>query len=126
MTTSPVRIDKWLWCVRLFKTRSRATDSCKSGKVKLEGKTIKPSHEVKTGEVYTINSDHLVRTIRVKELLHNRISAKLVPDFLDDLTPKEEFQKFDEIRSGKQGIRPYGYGRPTKKDRRDLENFKEF
>jgi ribosome-associated heat shock protein Hsp15 len=122
-TETQVRIDKWLWAVRLFKTRSLATDACKSGKVKLEGRTIKPSHEVKTGEVYTFSSNQLTRTVRVKALLQNRVSAKLAPEYLEDLTPAEEYQKLETMKMMRQGIRPAGFGRPTKKDRREMDNF---
>jgi ribosome-associated heat shock protein Hsp15 len=122
---SSVRIDKWLWCVRLFRSRSLATEACRSGKVKSSDRILKPSHEVSIGDVYTILTGHIIRTVRVKALLPARVSAKLVPDFLEDLTPKEEFLKIDERRMMKQGIRPRGFGRPTKKERRDLENFRD-
>jgi ribosome-associated heat shock protein Hsp15 len=121
-----IRIDKWLWSVRLYKTRSLATEACKAGKVKLEGRVIKPSHETRIGEVYLISAGPIQRQIRVKELLQNRISAKLVADYLEDLTSPEEYQKLETLRMVKQGIRPHGYGRPTKKDRRDLQDFQAF
>jgi ribosome-associated heat shock protein Hsp15 len=126
LSETSVRIDKWLWCVRLFKTRSLATDACKSGKVKMHAQPVKPSHEAKPGEIYIISFGPISRTVRVKGLLNNRVAAKLVIDYLEDLTPKEEFMKLEEIRLVKQGIRPRGFGRPTKKDRRDLEDFKDW
>jgi ribosome-associated heat shock protein Hsp15 len=125
-TDHPIRIDKWLWAVRLFKTRSMATEACKAGKIKIEERIIKPAHEAKKGEIYSINAGPIKRLIRVKELLQNRVSAKLAPDYMEDLTPPEEYQKLEDMRMMKQGIRPHGHGRPTKKDRRDLEDFHEF
>jgi len=88
-----VRIDKWLWCVRIYKTRSQATIACKSGKVKVNDSNCKPSHEVKSGEIISISLSALQKTIKVKELLTNRISAKLVENYVEDLTPKEEYEK---------------------------------
>ena len=121
-----VRIDKWLWAVRLFKTRSMAAEACRSGKVKLGECSVKPSHEARIGEIYSVVSAPINRTIRVKAFLHNRVSAKLVPDFLEDLTPLEEYRKLEMMKEMKQGIRPRGYGRPAKKDRRDMEKFRSF
>ena len=121
-----VRIDKWLWAVRIYKTRSQATLACKSGKVKVNGASVKPSHEVKLGEVINVNLSPLHKTIRVTELLSNRVSAKLAPEYVEDLTPKEVY---DELKLRKEvnfEYREHGVGRPTKKMRREIEVLKKY
>ncbi|MCF8298587.1 MAG: RNA-binding S4 domain-containing protein [Saprospiraceae bacterium] len=120
-----VRIDKWLWAVRLFKTRSQATDACKSGKIKIDGKTVKASREVKIGETISFNKDHITRTVKVKELLKNRVGAKLVEIYLEDLTPDEEYNKQKLVNIRNFEFRGRGIGRPTKRDRRDIEKLKD-
>lgn len=119
-----VRVDKWLWSVRLYKTRNQAIDACKAGKVKIDGNTIKPSRTLRVGDILIISSGPLMRTVRVKELLSNRISAKLVLDYLDDLTPKEEYERVQLIKEYNAEKRERGIGRPTKKDRRHIERLK--
>jgi ribosome-associated heat shock protein Hsp15 len=121
-----VRIDKWLWCVRIFKTRSQATIACKSGKVKVNDSNCKPSHEVKSGEIISISLSALQKTIKVKELLTGRVSAKLVEDYLEDLTPKEEYEKQKIKRETGFEYRQRGIGRPTKRERREIENLKRY
>lgn len=125
MAESTVRIDKWLWAVRLFKTRSLAADACRGGKVKYLGQAVKASKEVKTQDVYLIQSGPIVKTVRVTGLLQNRVNAKLAVNFYEDLTPVEEYEKLKLIQDMKQGIRPRGLGRPTKKERRELGGFDE-
>ena len=83
------RIDKWLWCVRLFKTRSMATEACRAGKIKMNGVPIKPSHEAKVGNVYDVSINQLHKTVEVIGFPTNRVAAKLVPEYLNDLTPTE-------------------------------------
>ncbi|MGC8865876.1 MAG: RNA-binding S4 domain-containing protein [Bacteroidales bacterium] len=119
-----VRIDKWLWAVRLFKTRSLATEACKAGKVKIDGQSVKPSREVKVGDVYNINLGSLNKTVEVKACLHNRVSARLVPDYLTDLTPPEEYERQQLIREMNSEKRPKGAGRPTKLERRLIDKLK--
>ena len=119
----PVRIDKWLWCVRLFKTRSQATEACKGGKVKLNGENTKPAREIKAGDVIEFTRGVLRKRIEVKQLLHRRVGAKLVDDYLIDHTPDEEYEKARLQRSMGQARRDPGTGRPTKKDRRDMEKW---
>lgn len=121
-----VRIDKWLWAVRLYKTRSQAADACKAGKIKLEGKPVKASREVHIGDTYTLSLGPLMRIVKVKALLHNRVSAKLVEPYLEDLTPEENYEQLKLIKEMRQGIRPRGLGRPTKKERRSLDDFGAF
>ncbi len=120
-----VRIDKWLWSVRLFKTRSQATEACRSGKVTIEDQTIKPSREVHVGNMIVIRQGPLTKTVEVKELLKSRVGAKLVPDYMVDLTPEEEYTKLQMTREVNFEIRDRGIGRPTKKERRIIERLKK-
>lgn len=119
-----IRIDKYLWAVRLYKTRSIATDACRSGRVKLNGVPVKPSHEIKEGEVYELNIEQMHRTVQVKALLGNRVGAKLVGDYMTDLTPAEEYERIQMARQYSFEQRDRGVGRPTKRDRREIEEFK--
>lgn len=119
-----VRIDKWLWSVRIYKTRNQAIEAIKAGKVKIDGSSLKPSRIVKLGDVISLSIGPLNRTIKVKELLHNRISAKLVPDYLEDLTPVEEYERIQLMKEFNAERRERGLGRPTKKDRRHIDKLK--
>lgn len=119
-----IRIDKYLWAVRLYKTRSIATDACRSGRVKLNGLPVKPSHEISVGEIYELNIEQTHRTVQVKELLANRVGAKLVENYLTDLTPPEEYERIQMARQYSFEHRDRGAGRPTKRDRREIEEFK--
>lgn len=119
-----LRIDKYLWAVRLFKTRSLATEACKSGRVKMNGVPVKASHEVRVGEVYDLVIEQLHKQIEVKALLHNRVSAKLVEESMIDRTPKEEYERIQMVRQYGFEKRDRGVGRPTKRDRREIEGFK--
>ena len=125
-----MRLDKYLWAVRLYKTRSLAADACQCGKVKLsEGvggeRELKPSHEVRTGERYAINLDQLHKEIEVLAIPPNRVGAPLVPGFMIDRTPQEEYERIQMARQYAFERRDRGIGRPTKRDRRDLERFKD-
>lgn len=119
-----VRIDKWLWAVRIFKTRSLASDACRSGKVKILDKAVKPSRELKTGEVISISLAPITKTVRVVALLGHRVSAKLVPLSMEDLTPEAEYQKLKRKNEIDFELRDRGTGRPTKRDRREIEFLK--
>ncbi len=119
-----MRIDKYLWAVRIYKTRSIAIDAIKEGKVKFNGENVKPSREVKPGETYTINIQHIKKTIKVLELLKNRVAAKDVAGFMEDLTPQEEYDK-NKFTQSRFVFRPAGIGRPTKKERRDIDDWFE-
>jgi len=119
-----IRIDKWLWAVRIFKTRSLASEACRSGKVKILDQAVKPSHEVKTGEVIMISLNPVTKTVKVAALTANRVSAKLVPGFMDDLTPEEEYQKLKLMKEMNFEYRERGIGRPTKRERREIEFLK--
>ncbi|MEI7663853.1 MAG: S4 domain-containing protein [Bacteroidota bacterium] len=119
-----VRIDKWLWAVRVFKTRSLASEACRSGKVKILDHVVKPSRELKTGEVIAVSVSPITRTLRVVALSGNRVSAKLVPSLMEDLTPEEEYQKLKRKNEPGFEHRERGLGRPTKRERREIEFLK--
>jgi ribosome-associated heat shock protein Hsp15 len=121
-----VRIDKWLWAVRIFKTRSIATDACKKSKVFINDISVKPSHIVKIGEVIAVKQPFITRTFKVLGMLEKRVSAKLAKDFVEETTPVEEFDKLKAIRNNPLAFRERGSGRPTKKDRRKIERLKKF
>ena len=116
-----VRIDKWLWAVRIFKTRGLACDACKAGKVKIEDNAVKPSRDVKIGEIITVQIGPLKKTIMVLAALENRVSAKLAVGFVQDMTPEEEYKKLELMRDSVFIRRDRGAGRPTKKERRDIQ-----
>jgi len=118
-----VRIDKWLWAVRIFKTRSLATDACRNGKISINGQLVKASREVKPEDEISIRQQQMTKTVKVTALLEKRVSAKLVAQFMEDLTPASEYEKVETIRAVSFIYRPKGQGRPTKKDRRDIEKF---
>jgi len=120
-----LRIDKWLWSVRVYKTRSQAADACKKGRIKLQDKEVKASHEVKIGEIFTIRLDKYTKTLKVIDLLKNRVGAKMLSGYIQDLTPTEEYEKLKLINDIKIEQREHGSGRPTKKDRRDIDKVKE-
>jgi ribosome-associated heat shock protein Hsp15 len=120
-----IRIDKWLWEVRLFKTRSMATDACNKGHVLADGLPVKPSRHVKPGDVYKIRRVPIYRTYQVLGMPKSRVGAPEVQNYLADITPPEEL-KLLEMQKDMQWIsRDRGTGRPTKKERRDLNNFFE-
>ena len=119
-----LRIDKYLWAVRVYKTRSIATDACRNGRVKVNSQAVKPSHEVKIDEEISINLHTFTKTLKVTALLQNRVSAALAPNYMQDLTPPEEYDKQKLRHEMNQEFRPRGTGRPTKKERRMIEILK--
>jgi len=119
-----VRIDKWLWAVRIFKTRSQATEACRKGRVKINNKETKPGHSVRTGDVITVHKDNIDYTFRVKGLIAKRVSAPLAAENREDLTPPEELEKKKIIHNRSFVFRPKGLGRPTKKERRMLDRLR--
>ena len=121
----PIRIDKWLWAARLFKTRSLAADAIKGGKVKIDGNPVKPSREVKEGDVIQVQIEQLHKVVEVKTVIKNRVSAKQVPEVYNDLTPKEEYERIEFMHAYKAEWRDRGAGRPTKKERRMIEKMKD-
>jgi ribosome-associated heat shock protein Hsp15 len=118
-----VRIDKWLWAVRLFKSRSLATDACNAGHVKVGDKNVKPSRDVRAGEEINVLAGRIRRTVKVLALPAQRVGAKLVGQFLEDMTPAEEYARARNEASHAPLHFPRGFGRPTKKQRRQLEEF---
>ena len=116
-----VRIDKFLWSIRAFKTRSEATDACNGGKIRLNGGDVKPSKLVHRGDEIVVRKPPVTYTYKVKELVDKRQGAKLVSDFVENLTPEEELQKLHAPVETFFLKRDRGPGRPTKKDRRQME-----
>lgn len=119
-----IRIDKWLWAARLFKTRALAVDACKGGKVKINDADVKPSREVKEDEIIHVRIDQLHKVVKVKTLVKNRVSPKQVPEVYDDITPAEEYERIEMMRAYKSEYRDRGAGRPTKKERRIIDKIK--
>jgi ribosome-associated heat shock protein Hsp15 len=119
-----LRIDKYLWAARIYKTRSLATEACNGNKVKIGGNSIKPSRNVKVGEIFTVTQRYITRTYKVLALLEKRVSAKIVSQFIEDLTPQEEIDKLKMERFTSYIQRYKGTGRPTKKERRLMDKYK--
>jgi ribosome-associated heat shock protein Hsp15 len=119
-----IRIDKWLWAVRLFKTRSQATEACKSGNVRIGGQIVKASREVKPGDEIEIHLKPVSKKVMVAGLIGHRIGPGLVSDYMVDLTPEEEYQKLKMMKELHFEYRDRGLGRPTKLQRREIESLK--
>ena len=120
-----VRVDKWLWAVRVFKTRSIATEACKKGRVSFGGGPIKPSRTSRGGEVITGREPPSEYSFRVLQLLASRVGAKRVAEFMENVTPQAQYELLELQRVSGFVDRAKGLGRPTKKDRRDLDQFAE-
>ena len=120
-----MRIDKYLWCVRYFKTISIATQACKKGSVKIDKTSVKPARDVYPGDVIVVRKDQVHYTLQVLDLPPSRLGAKLVDQYRKDITPKEAFSNKELLQYAKDYYRKKGTGRPSKKDRRDLEDFTE-
>ena len=118
-----MRIDKYLWCIRVYKTRSVATEEVKNGKVSIDEQPVKPSRDVKLGDTLVVKRHGFVQSFLVLDVPKSRVAAKLVPTFATETTPKEEFDKRDFLQLARNAGRERGLGRPTKKDRRDLDDF---
>lgn len=118
-----VRIDKWLWAVRIYKTRSQSTESCRKGHVSIGNLPVKPSRSIHIGEVVKVRKSPVVRSFRVLDLAEKRMSAKLTEDYLEDVTPPEELEIQEMQKNMRWLSRDPGTGRPTKKDRRELDDF---
>ena len=117
------RIDKYLWAVRLFKTRSLAAKMVKEGKVLLDGEKVKTAKDLKVGDVFSIKKNTATFSYQVVELLERRVGAKLVDQYLKDITPEEEIEKFKQYQLAQREYRDLGFGKPTKKDRRNIRKF---
>lgn len=122
-----VRIDKWLWAVRIFKTRSVATDACKKGRVTVGDNVapVKPSRLLEVGDVVHVRKSPVTHTFRVKALTQNRLGAKLVPDYAENITPQEQYDLLEVVKISGFIDRQKGLGRPTKREGRDLARFTE-
>ena len=119
------RIDKWLWAMRVFKTRSIATEACKKGRVMMGGNGVKPSKVIKIGDIIDVKKPPVTYTFRVLKLSNNRLGAKLVPDYLENITPASQYEILEMARISGFVDRRKGLGRPTKKESRDLSRFAE-
>lgn len=120
-----MRVDKYLWCIRYFKTRSIATKACKDNKVRVNGELIKPSKEVYATDKIMVRKNQINYELVVLDTPDSRLGAKLVDIYRKDITPKEALQKLDLLKYSKDHYRKRGTGRPTKKDRRDIEDWHE-
>ena len=114
------RLDKWLWCVRVFKTRPLATEACRAGKVLIGELEAKPGRDIHVGETVTVRIGALTRTLKVVGLPRSRVAAKQLPEFLQDLTPPAEYERAKQAGIEHMLARERGKGRPTKKDRREM------
>lgn len=118
------RIDKYLFAMRIYKTRSIAADACKKGRVKMDGRELKPSKSFHIGDVFSVRKGPITYTYKILQLSENRLGAKLVPDYMQDITTPDQLEILALARlSTASGTRDRGTGRPTKKDRRDIETF---
>ena len=120
-----MRIDKYLWCTRYFKTRSIATEACKKGHIKINETKVKPSKDVFAGENVIIRKNQVNYQIEVLDIPKNRVGAKLVDLYRKDNTPAEAFENSEFLKYSKDYYRKKGAGRPTKKDRRDIEDYND-
>lgn len=120
-----VRIDKWLWAMRVFKTRTIATDACKKGRVMMGGNPVKPSRMIKEGDIIEVRKPPVTYTFKVRATTQNRLGAKLVADYLENLTPQSQYDLLEMTKISGFVDRRKGLGRPTKRDSREMSRFKE-
>ncbi|MFH6768337.1 S4 domain-containing protein [Gaetbulibacter aquiaggeris] len=120
-----MRIDKYLWCIRYYKTRTIATTACKKGHVRINKEIVKPSREVYPQDLIELRKDQINYQLVVNDIPENRIGAKLVDIYRTDKTPKEQYEAQELLKLSKDYYRKKGVGRPTKKDRRDMDNFND-
>lgn len=119
------RIDKWLWAMRVFKTRTIATEACKKGRVMMGGVVVKPSRSIKEGDVIDVRKPPITYTFRVLKVTGNRLGAKLVPEYLENITSPDQYELLEMTKISGFVDRRKGLGRPTKRDSRELSKFKE-
>lgn len=117
------RIDKWLWAARIYKTRTLAAAACKRGQVTLNGAVLKPSRTIRVGDEVSVRKPPVTYTFRVRQAIEKRVGAKLVPEVLENITPREQYEILELSRISGFVNRARGTGRPTKKERRDLDEF---
>jgi len=120
-----MRVDKWLFAVRLFKTRGQAADACRSGKIKLNETAVKAAKTVRISDTVTVRQSPIVRSLKVIGLTERRVGAKLVDQFAEDITPKSEWDKLRKVKRGEIDKRNKTQGRPSKRDRRLIDQFIE-
>ena len=121
-----VRIDKWMWATRLFKTRTIAVEACKKNRVSIGGVNVKPSRMIKVGDILQIRKPPITFSFKVLDITEKRMGAKLVPQYLENVTPPEQYELLEMNKISGFVDRAHGLGRPTKKERRDLEQFTSF
>ena len=125
MPKTEERVDKWLWSMRVFKTRTIATDACKKGRVTMNGSAVKPSRTIKPGEIIDVKKPPITYTFKVIGIPTGRLGAKLVPEYLENLTPQSQYDLLEMSRISGFVNRSKGLGRPTKRDGRELAKFRE-
>lgn len=125
MAKTEERIDKWMWATRIFKTRTISTDACKKGRVMVNDVAVKPSRMIKVDDIIKVRKPPVTYSFRVKALTENRLGAKLVPDYLENITPKSELDLLEVVKISGFVDRRKGLGRPTKREGRELSRFKE-
>ncbi|MDD4143358.1 MAG: S4 domain-containing protein [Prolixibacteraceae bacterium] len=118
-----VRIDKWLWAVRIYKTRSKASEACSKGHVLIGNIPVKPSKEIRKGDIVRVKHAAIYKSYKVIEPVYKRLSASLITEFVEDITPPDELEKLELQKKMKWFSRKPGLGRPTKKERRDMDDF---
>ena len=123
MAKSEERIDKWLWAVRIFKTRTISTESCKKGRVTVDGVAVKPSRTIKPGDVVKVRKPPVTYSFKVLALTENRLGARLVPDYMENITPQSELDLLEVVKISGFVDRRKGLGRPTKREGRELSKF---
>lgn len=119
------RVDKWLWAMRVFKTRTIATEACRKGRVMIGGVVVKPSRQIKEGDIIDVKKPPITYTFRVLKVAGNRLGAKLVPEYLENITAPSQYELLEMTRISGFVDRRKGLGRPTKRDSRELSRFKE-
>lgn len=117
------RIDKWMWATRIFKTRTIASEACKKGRIAINGSQVKPSRMVKQGDVVEVRKPPITYSFKVLQTIEKRVGAKLVPEMMENVTPKEQYELLEMSRISGFVDRARGTGRPTKKDRRSMDEF---
>ena len=117
------RLDKWLWAARIYKTRTIAADACKNGRIQINGAQSKPSRTVKAGDEVSVRKPPVTYVFRVKQAIEKRVGARLLPDIFENITPPEQYELLEMSRISGFVNRARGTGRPTKKERRDLDEF---
>ena len=121
--TDIARIDKWLWAARIFKTRSIAADACKNGRITIKGVNVKPSHTIKVGEIISVKKPPITYSFEVLQTIEKRVGAKLIPEVYKNVTDAKQYELLEMSRISGFVDRARGTGRPTKKDRRQLDAF---